>query len=212
MIAASFIYLFIYILLKLLRKLLATKMCVEENGPSPSIRRIKRRNWGRLGHTLRKPHVDVNRTALEWNPQGSRRRSDRVGPGGDQFTWRLKVWTGTEFGYGVWRMPCAPNRSYRKHWLTIDVTEVYLLLLQCGIVQSVPFNCDHFQVYCAAQFSSTHPLVLRSGCSRHLVAKRGETDHWILPISIFVVSQGFFNMPMALLTLRRKLFYRFYRT
>jgi hypothetical protein len=23
---------------------------------------------------MRKPHADVNRTALEWNPQGSRRR------------------------------------------------------------------------------------------------------------------------------------------
>jgi hypothetical protein len=28
---------------------------------------------GWLGHRLRKPHADVNRTALEWNSQVSRR-------------------------------------------------------------------------------------------------------------------------------------------
>jgi hypothetical protein len=36
-------------------------------------------------HTLRKPHADVNRTALEWNPQGSRRK------GQPNSTWRRSV-------------------------------------------------------------------------------------------------------------------------
>jgi hypothetical protein len=33
---------------------------------------IKQIKWGWLGHTLWKPHADVNRTAFEWNSQGSR--------------------------------------------------------------------------------------------------------------------------------------------
>jgi hypothetical protein len=53
--------------------------------------------------------------------------------GWDQFTWRPKLYvrTGTgwrwqrrtKFGGGVWWMPYAPNRSYRKHWL-IDVSPI----------------------------------------------------------------------------------------
>jgi hypothetical protein len=35
---------------------------------------IKQGNWKWLGHTLRRPQTDINREALEWNPQGSRRR------------------------------------------------------------------------------------------------------------------------------------------
>jgi hypothetical protein len=46
---------------------------------------IKRRKWGRLGHTLRKPHVEVNRTTLECNPQGSGRR------GGPSTAWWRSV-------------------------------------------------------------------------------------------------------------------------
>jgi hypothetical protein len=46
---------------------------------------IKRRKWGWLGHILWKPHADVNRTALEWNLQGSRRR------GRPNSTWRRSV-------------------------------------------------------------------------------------------------------------------------
>ena len=34
---------------------------------------IRRRKWGWIGHTLRKPHDEISRQALDWNPQGSRR-------------------------------------------------------------------------------------------------------------------------------------------
>ena len=36
--------------------------------------RIKRRKWKWIGHTLRKPENNITRSALEWNPQGFRRR------------------------------------------------------------------------------------------------------------------------------------------
>ena len=35
---------------------------------------IMRRKWKWIGHTLRKPENNITRCALEWNPQGSRRR------------------------------------------------------------------------------------------------------------------------------------------
>jgi hypothetical protein len=35
---------------------------------------IRKRKWGWLGHTRRKPSDDIARQALEWNPQGKRRR------------------------------------------------------------------------------------------------------------------------------------------
>ena len=34
---------------------------------------IKKRKWGWIGHTLRKPPDDITRQSLEWNPQGRRR-------------------------------------------------------------------------------------------------------------------------------------------
>ncbi|XP_075161887.1 uncharacterized protein LOC142234612 [Haematobia irritans] len=46
---------------------------------------IRRRKWMWIRHTLRKPHDDIARTALDWNPQGSRRR------GRPANTWRRLV-------------------------------------------------------------------------------------------------------------------------
>jgi hypothetical protein len=43
---------------------------------------IKRRKWNRIGHTLRKETGSIEKTALDWNPQGYRRR-DR-----SKRTWR----------------------------------------------------------------------------------------------------------------------------
>ena len=31
---------------------------------------IKKRKWGWIGHTLRKPSTNITRQALDWNPQG----------------------------------------------------------------------------------------------------------------------------------------------
>jgi len=46
---------------------------------------IRKRKWGWLGHTLRKPTEDITRQALEWNPQGKRVR------GRPKNTWRRTV-------------------------------------------------------------------------------------------------------------------------
>ena len=47
---------------------------------------IRKREWGWLGHTLRKPIDNITRQALEWNPpQGKRSR------GRPKNTWRRTV-------------------------------------------------------------------------------------------------------------------------
>jgi hypothetical protein len=46
---------------------------------------IKRRKWNWIGHTLRKEAGAIKRTALDWNPQGCRRR-DRA-----KRTWRRTI-------------------------------------------------------------------------------------------------------------------------
>ena len=46
---------------------------------------IRKRKWGWLGHTLRKPMEDITRQALEWNPHGKR------GRGRPKNTWRRTV-------------------------------------------------------------------------------------------------------------------------
>jgi len=46
---------------------------------------IKRRKWNWIGHTLRKETGAIEKTALDWNPQGCRRR------GRPKRTWRSTV-------------------------------------------------------------------------------------------------------------------------
>ena len=43
---------------------------------------IKRRKWKWIGHTLRKPENSITRSALEWNPQGFRRKGRPSNAGG----------------------------------------------------------------------------------------------------------------------------------
>ena len=38
---------------------------------------IKRRKWNWIGHTLREEAGTIEKTALDWNPQGHRRRGQR---------------------------------------------------------------------------------------------------------------------------------------
>jgi hypothetical protein len=40
----------------------------------PEATAIKRRKWKRIGHTLRKDEIVREKQALDWNPQGQRRR------------------------------------------------------------------------------------------------------------------------------------------
>ena len=46
---------------------------------------IKKRKWGWIGHTLRKPASNVTRQALDWNPQGKRK------VGRPKQTWRRSI-------------------------------------------------------------------------------------------------------------------------
>lgn len=46
---------------------------------------IKRRKWNWIGHTIRRPVGDIAKTALDWNPQGTRKR------GRPKITWRRTV-------------------------------------------------------------------------------------------------------------------------
>lgn len=48
----------------------------------PAEEEIKKRRWGWIGHTLRKPAGNTTRQALRWNPQGKRKR------GRPRNTWR----------------------------------------------------------------------------------------------------------------------------
>jgi hypothetical protein len=82
---------------------------------------IRKRKWGRLGHTLWKPPNIIARQALEWNPQGKR---DRRRP---RNTWQRtvleeaegvnKTWTEIKTdaknrvrGGFLWK-PCVPQRN-----------------------------------------------------------------------------------------------------
>jgi hypothetical protein len=47
--------------------------------------KIKRRKWNWIGHTLRKGNEATEREALDWNPQGNRRR------GRPRHTWGRSV-------------------------------------------------------------------------------------------------------------------------
>ena len=46
---------------------------------------VKQRKWRWIGHTLRKPNTNIAKEALEWNPQGKRKR------GRSATTWRRSV-------------------------------------------------------------------------------------------------------------------------
>ncbi|RUS81469.1 hypothetical protein EGW08_010767 [Elysia chlorotica] len=45
----------------------------ERTRQAPIEQEIKKRNWGWIGHTLRKPSSNTTRQSLEWNPQGKRK-------------------------------------------------------------------------------------------------------------------------------------------
>jgi exonuclease III len=57
----------------------------EKTGQSSINVEIKRRKFGWIGHTLRRNETEIPHSALEWNPQGSRR------PGRPKNTWRRTV-------------------------------------------------------------------------------------------------------------------------
>ena len=85
---------------------ISNKELWERTGQQPVEIEIRRRKWGWIGHTLRKPNANVTRQALDWNPQGKRR------VGRPRQTWRRS--TEAEFGAAgmTWNQlkKTAPNR------------------------------------------------------------------------------------------------------
>ena len=61
---------------------ISNKELWRQTGQRPIEQEIRRRAWGWIGHTLRRPDGHVVKRALEWNPQGKRKR------GRPQHTWR----------------------------------------------------------------------------------------------------------------------------
>ena len=57
----------------------------ERANQEPMVTQIRRRKWRWVGHTLRKNQSSVTRQALDWNPQGKRRR------GRPKQTWRRSL-------------------------------------------------------------------------------------------------------------------------
>lgn len=57
----------------------------EKTGQSPITNTIKKRKWHWIGHILRRPQSNITRQALDWNPQGKRRR------GRPTTTWRRTI-------------------------------------------------------------------------------------------------------------------------
>ena len=59
---------------------------MEKTNQEPVEVTIKRRTWRWIGHTLRKPKGDLAQQALQWNPQGTRKR------GRPKETWRRSIY------------------------------------------------------------------------------------------------------------------------
>ena len=57
----------------------------ERTRQQPIALEIRRRKWRWIGHTLRKDQSNITRQALEWNPQGKRKR------GRPKQTWRRSL-------------------------------------------------------------------------------------------------------------------------
>ena len=57
----------------------------EKTNQIPVTQEIKNRKWKWIGHTLRKDDTDITKEALEWNPQGTRKK------GRPPNTWRRTV-------------------------------------------------------------------------------------------------------------------------
>jgi hypothetical protein len=66
---------------------------------------IRQRKWGWLGHTLRRPPGDIAKSALEWNPQGTRPRT----------TWRRTILEEIRHQGKTWKEVKVPARN-RVRW------------------------------------------------------------------------------------------------
>lgn len=84
----------------------------------PVLATIKQRRWRWIGHILRRDNEDVTKQALEWNPQGSRRR------GRPCTTWRRTITTDLEKAGKSWgeMKNLASNRILYRNWINAQYT------------------------------------------------------------------------------------------
>ena len=75
---------------------------------------LRRRTWRWVGHTLRKPNNDITQQALEWNPQGTRRR------GRPKETWRRTIQRNLEENGLSWKTVKAEAKNRIKWRCTVD--------------------------------------------------------------------------------------------
>jgi hypothetical protein len=72
-------------------------MLWETTGEKPTELQIKKRKWKGIGHTIRKDENAVERIALDWNPQGTKKR------GRPKKTWRRSVMEEAQREGRTWR-------------------------------------------------------------------------------------------------------------
>lgn len=82
------------------------------NNRLPLAKEVVRRKWRWIGHTLRKPAGDIAKTALDWNPQGSRRA------GRPSNTWRRTIEQEIARSGKTWRQikALATDRDAWRIW------------------------------------------------------------------------------------------------
>ena len=85
-------------------------------GQDPVDLQIKKRKWGWLGHTLRKPATNITRQALKWNPQGKRKR------GRPRTTWRRStVQEAQQAGYSWGQLEAVAQDRMKWRSLVSDL-------------------------------------------------------------------------------------------
>jgi hypothetical protein len=84
-------------------------MLWETIGETPVEPQIKKRKWKWIGHTVRKDENSVERTASDWNPQGTRKR------GRPKKTWRRSIMEEAQREERTWR-EVKRLAADRSHW------------------------------------------------------------------------------------------------
>jgi hypothetical protein len=88
-------------------------MLWETTGETPVEPQTKKRKWKWIGHTIRKDENAVERIALDWNPQGTRKR------GRPKKTWRRSIMEEAQGEGRTWRevKRLAADRSRWKNFV-----------------------------------------------------------------------------------------------
>ena len=75
---------------------------------------VRRRKWRWIGHTLRKEPSNITRQALEWNPQGKRKR------GRPKQTWKRSLDSELQVVNLTWEAPKVQVKDRRRWKMTVQ--------------------------------------------------------------------------------------------